>query len=75
VEAPRANFYLLYGPGFSRRVAFVRVGTADELRGQLRQESIRDLYGSRSSTAVREAMEQGWVRRSVGLFFEVRPDP
>ncbi len=75
VEGPRANFYLLYGPGFSRRVAFVRAGTAEELRGQLRQESIRDLYSTRSAPALREAMAEGWVRRSVGLFFVVRPDP
>ena len=72
----RANFYLLYGPDFSRRVAFVRVGTPEELRARLRQESITDLYSSsRSVPAVREALEQGWLRRTIGLFLEVRPDP
>jgi hypothetical protein len=75
VEGSRANFYLLYAPDFSRRVAFVRAGSADELRGQLRRESIRDLYSTRAVPSLREALEQGWVRRTVGLFFEVRPDP
>jgi hypothetical protein len=75
VEGSRANFYLLYGPDFSHRVAFVRVGTPEELRARLRQESITDLYGSRSVPVVREALEQGWLRRTVGLFLEVRPDP
>jgi hypothetical protein len=74
VEASRANFYLLYGPDFSRRVVFVRAGTADDLRARLRQESITDVYSTRKAPAVREAMEQGWLRPSVGLFYEVRPD-
>jgi len=74
VEGSRANFYLLYGPDFSRHVAFVRIGTADELRTRLGQESIRDIYSSRSAPALRDAMEQGWLRRTVGLFFEVRPE-
>jgi hypothetical protein len=74
VESSRANFYLLYGPDFSRRVSFVRVGSADDLKARLRQESITDLYSSQKATAVAEAMEQGWVRRTIGLFFEVRPD-
>jgi hypothetical protein len=65
----------LYGPDFSRRIVFVRAGTADELKAELRRESIRDLYSTRAVPSLREALEQGWVRRTVGLFFEVRPDP
>jgi len=64
----------LYGPDFSRRVAFVRATTADDLREQLRRESIRDLFSTRKAPALLEAMEQGWVRRTIGLFFEVLPD-
>jgi len=74
VEGSRANFYLLYGPDFSRRVAFIRVGTAGELLERLRQESIRDLYSTRKAQGIQEAMQQGWVRRTIGLFFEVSPD-
>jgi hypothetical protein len=74
VEGSRANFYLLYGPDFSRRVVFVRAGTAGELLQRLRQESTRDLYSSRKAPGMQEAMQQGWVRRTVGLFFEVPPD-
>jgi hypothetical protein len=74
VDAPRANFYLLYGPDFSRRIVFVRTGSAEELRERLRQESIRDLYSSISAPATREALRQGWIQRTIGSFFEVRPE-
>jgi hypothetical protein len=73
VVGPRAYFYLLYGPDFSRRIVFVRVRSADELRELLLRESLVDIHATASDPAVREALEKGWLRRSVGLFFEVRP--
>jgi hypothetical protein len=73
VDAPRWYFYQLYGPDFSRRVEFIRAKTADELRAQLERESIRDVYSS-SVPAVGEAIKQGWLRRTLGSFLEVRPD-
>jgi hypothetical protein len=39
----------------------------------LHRESIRTVYGSNQSPPLREALEKGWVRRTLGSFFEVTP--
>ena len=63
------------GTAAAHRVVFVRGKTADELRELLRRESVADVHGYAGHPALREAMEKGWLRRNVGLFYEVRPDP
>ncbi len=75
VDSNKANFYLVYGPDFSHRILFPRVAGARELREVLRRESIRDVHGTRASAVIQEALEQGWLRKGVGPFYEVVPDP
>ncbi|HEV3025931.1 MAG TPA: hypothetical protein VG457_00075, partial [Planctomycetota bacterium] len=74
VGGPRANFYLLYGPDFSRKLLYPQAESAEDLLAVLSLESVTTLYGSSSNLSLRGACERGWVRRTIGSFYEVVPD-
>ena len=62
--------YLLYGPDFGRRVAYLRPTDVQSLRQALDREGVTVLAG-RPTPLLREAVQKGVLVRDIGLFYRV----
>lgn len=62
--------YPLYRPDFSRRVVYLRAGSADELMAAMDRENVRVLLANRLDPAITEAIHRGRLRRTVGSYYE-----
>ncbi len=62
--------YPLYRADFSRRVVYLRAGSADELMAAMERENVRVLLANRVDAAITEAVSRGRLRRTVGSFYE-----
>ena len=65
--------YLLYGPDFSRRVFYLHPAAAEPFIAELKQGSIRTVYGTIGNPVIRECVKRGWLKRTIGSFLEVVP--
>jgi len=74
----RANSYLLYGPDFSRRVAYLRVASGAALMEEMAAEGVRILYAVPEDDAQRGILEAairtGGLVHLGGSFYELSPE-
>jgi hypothetical protein len=72
----KANSYLLYGPNFSRRVAYLRASTADDLLDSMKRTGVRLLYAVPGSNEQREVLTEcsrrGLLTALGERFYELR---
>jgi len=70
--------YLLYGPGFSKRVVYLRPTSADDLVRALRRENVRVLYAAPAKLELLQILQEGerrgWLKRIGRNFFSIEPD-
>jgi hypothetical protein len=64
--------YLLYGPGFDRRVVYIRESEPEAVVAAMRRQGVAVVYGSREANAVlKRGVERGILKQDVGNFFSL----